>query len=311
MKGRLLLLMTISWLALGPAVADEILPEPRQVSDRVWNWVGPYGGPDPENQGFRMNLAFVVGDDAVAVIDTGYTPEMAREMIAAIRERTQLPIRYAVNTDARPARFMGNGVFQEEGAEVFAHEDAARFMMEHSGRWVRSVAMSLDREETEVPPPAPPNELLIGDRTLDLGGVTLKLVDVGRAHTPGHLVVRVPEEDVVYAGDVLYSGRLLSVRPESDTRAWSDAYEALREMPEAIYIPGHGEPAPLADFEHPTYDYLVALADHMDHAFDQGMLIGEAIETFDDSAWSDLENYEDLASSNANRAYLEAEMRGF
>lgn len=293
------------------ATADEILPEPEQLSDRTWAWIGPYDGPNPENQGFRMNLGFVIGDDAVAVIDTGYTEAMAEEMVAAIRERTDLPIRYAIITNPQPARFMGNRVFQEEGATVLAHEDAAPRITDDTSRWIGSVAGSLERDEDEIAAPSAPDETVSDERTIDLGSTSLKLVPLGTAHTPGHLAVRVPEEDVVYAGDVLYGGRLLAVLPESDTRDWLAAYEALRDFPETTFVPGHGQPGPLADFEHPTHDYLRALADHMDDSFEQGMLIGEAIESFDDSAWADLENYEDLAPGNANRTYLEAEQRGF
>jgi glyoxylase-like metal-dependent hydrolase (beta-lactamase superfamily II) len=113
-----------------------MLPPPVQVSPNTWAWIGPYDGPSKLNNGFRMNLGFVVGRDAVAVIDTGYTREMAEEMVAAIARITPLPIRFAINTNSQPHRHMGNDVFRAAGASIVASREAAQ-RMSKEGRRVR------------------------------------------------------------------------------------------------------------------------------------------------------------------------------
>ena len=65
-------------LSTAATAADPPLPAPVQVSDHTWAWIGPYGPPSKENRGFRMNLGFVVGNEAVAVIDTGYGDPIRR-----------------------------------------------------------------------------------------------------------------------------------------------------------------------------------------------------------------------------------------
>lgn len=76
-----------------------ILPPPQKMSEHVYAWIGPLDGPSKENNGYRMNMAFVVGNKAVAVLDTGYTEMMAEEMLAHIRKITKVPVKYAVATN--------------------------------------------------------------------------------------------------------------------------------------------------------------------------------------------------------------------
>jgi glyoxylase-like metal-dependent hydrolase (beta-lactamase superfamily II) len=301
-------------LGLGSLFARaEILPKPSHVSPSAWAWIGPYEGPSKRNNGFRMNLGFVVGRDAVAVIDTGYTPEMAEEMVAAIRKVTPLPIRYAIDTNSQPHRFMGNDVFRKQGARVIASAEAAGRMDKEGGDFVRAIATALEREAKFVVP-APPDQLIPvnGSARFNLGGgIVLEVMHVGRAHTSGSLVVRVVPDRVVFAGDVLYAGRLPAVLPDSDLTGWIAAFERLRTIDAHAFIPGHGEPAQLSRFEEPTLAYLKALKAHMDAAFKAGKDSSTAVKTFDASRWKKLANFDELSPRNAALAYLESERTGF
>lgn len=90
-----LLLFTLGLLL--PAVAfSGILPSPQQVALHSYACIGPFGPPTKENQGFRMNLGFIVGSDAVAVLDSGYSNDMANTMLTQIRRITYRPVRYVM-----------------------------------------------------------------------------------------------------------------------------------------------------------------------------------------------------------------------
>ncbi len=94
------------------------LPQPREVGAHAYAWIGPYGPPTAENHGFRMNLGFVVGNEAVAVIDSGYGPRTAEAMIRQIRQITDQRIRYVINTNSQPHRIRGTDTADRKRARL-------------------------------------------------------------------------------------------------------------------------------------------------------------------------------------------------
>jgi len=309
---RVLPLTFLFGLLALPASADTpapILPAPQQVGTHSWAWVGPYGPPTKENRGFRMNLGFVVGTKSVAVIDSGYGDPMAEAMLAGIRTVTDKPVRYVIDTNSQPHRVLGNARLRREGAEVIA--GAAARLTGEGEAMARSAETVLGLPAGSVTPPGAPDRVIESDTEIDLGGVRLRLIPLGQAHTEGSLVVEVPEDRVVFAGDVLYGGRLLAVLPVSRVSGWIGACERLRGFPDALFVPGHGTPGKLADFEHPTYAYLMALKTHMDAAVESGTDLSDAVASFDPSPWKDLADFGELAGRNAHQTYLEAEAASF
>jgi glyoxylase-like metal-dependent hydrolase (beta-lactamase superfamily II) len=301
----------IAWLA-APAWAA-VLPAPVQVSASAWAWIGPYEGPSRINQGFRMNLGFVVGRDAVAVVETGYTQQMAEEMVAAIGRITPLPIRFAINTNSQPHRFMGNEVFRAAGARIIASREAVQRMAKDGGDFAGAIAAALELSAAPRVPEAPDEWVEPEGRAgLDLGGgVTVELLHFGRGHTGGGLVVQVNPDRTVFTGDLLYAGRLPAILPDSQVIGWIAGFERLRTLAATRFVPGHGQPGPLAAFEQPTLNYLRALKNHMDAAVKAGVDASAAVRSFDASPWRELVNFSELNQRNASLAYLESEREGF
>lgn len=304
------LLALCAVLLARPGLAD-MLPPPTQVSAHAWVWIGPYEGPSQANRGFRMNLGFVVGTEAVAVIDSGYSPQMATEMLRHISTRTPLPVRHVVNTNSQPHRFLGNEVFRKAGARIIAGREAAE-RMGRDGAMFAGVAATLLGKSGQAVPAAPDQLLGNGERiSLDLGDVTLAVQEIGTAHTRGSLIAEVAPERTVFSGDVLYGGRLLAILADSKVKDWIAAYEKLRGLKGNLFVPGHGQPGPLADFDHSTLAYLVRIKIHMDEAVKTGDDIEKAKTNFDAAAWRPLANFGELNGRNAYQAYQESEAEGF
>ena len=309
------LALGVSVLTVSVATADQsvknILPSPEKLSEHVYAWIGPLDGPSKENQGYRMNLAFVVGAEAVAVLDTGYTRDMGEEMLAHIRKVTDKPVKYAINTNSQPHRFMGNPAFREAGATIIAHSSSAERMAAQSSNFAGAIERILELPEGAVTLPQTPDQLISEKTQLDLGGVSIKLDSYAAAHTPASLVVEIPADKIVYAGDILYSGRLLAVTPDSDIKSWIGVFDQLSRYGDATLIPGHGQPGPLTDFDFPTRQYLNLLLTHMDKMVDEGVDAQDAIDQLDQSRFSKLSNFDQLAGRNASWAYLEREAAAF
>ena len=285
-------------------MAQNILPAPQKLSEHVYAWIGPLAPPNKENQGYRMNLLFVVGTQAVAVIDTGYTPEMAQEMVAHIRKITPLPIKYAINTSSQPHRYMGNDVFADLGAQTIAHEISIQRMESSGGNFAMAIARILEKKPEQVSLPARPTRIIKDHLALDLGGVDLNIEHVGAAHTPAQLIVKIAQDKMIYTGDLLYAERLLAILNGSDVKNWIVAFKQLEKYSDMIFIPGHGQPGILANFNFPTLSYLQMMDKHMTAAIDNMLDLQDSITSLDQSAYKNLSNYDILSGRNANIAYL-------
>ena len=301
----------ISLTSIPVASFADILPAPRQIAPHSYVWIGPYGPPAEENRGFRMNLGFIVGNDSVAVIDSGYGDEMANVMLAQIRQITDRPVRYVINTNSQPHRILGNAAFRENGATVIASEAAAARMVQEGTAMAGTAENILGLAPGSIHAPGPPDRGLQKPTGISLGGVTLQITPLGTAHTAGSLVVEVVEDKVIFTGDILYRGRLPSILPVSRIDGWITAFDALRNDQDALFVPGHGEPGQLSDFEHSTYEYLTTLKTHMDNAIDQALELQEAIDSLDQSSWKDFADFDLLAGRNAHQTYLERESAAF
>jgi len=311
---RNLLVIFIAMFAIATATlaAAPILPAPTRVSEHVYAWIGPHGGPSPENRGFRMNLTFVVGKDAVAVIETGYTEAMAAEMLAQIARITSAPVKYSINSNSQADRYLGNEYFRRQGATVLATAAEAARMAEMGGMFAQNIENLLKLPAGSLRAPGAPDRLIDTETVLDLGGVTLRLHPLAAAaHTPGPLAVHIVEDNVVYAGDVLYSGRLPAVIDGGNVTSWIKVFDSLSRFGDVTFVPGHGKPAKLDAFRFSTREYLVMLRDHMKKMINTGVDMQDAIEKLDQSRFAKLANFEELARRNASFAYREAEAESF
>lgn len=310
MRLRFILLMVLS-VVFGKVSLAAGLTDPIKIAPHSYAWIGPYGPPTKENQGFRMNMGFVVGKDAVAVIDSGYSDAMANVMLKQISKITKQPVRYVINTNSQPHRILGNAVFKKHGATLIASIDAVPRITTEGASMARTAEDSLGLAREDIHAPPVPDRALKENTTLDLGGVTLKVSPVGTAHTPGCLTIEVVEDKVIYAGDILYGGRLLAVLPVSRVDGWINAFDALRAFENNVFVPGHGKPGKLMDFEHSTFEYLTKLKTHMDAAINQGTDLQDAIRSLDQSPWQDLADFDALSGRNAHQTYLEREAAAF
>jgi glyoxylase-like metal-dependent hydrolase (beta-lactamase superfamily II) len=305
-----LIILSHAATAAEPSIKT-LLPPPEKLSPHVYAWIGPLDGPSKANQGYRMNMAFVVGNDAVAVLDTGYTEAMGEAMLAHIRKLTNKPVKYAVNSNSQPDRFMGNPAFKRAGATIIASDISAQRMAAQGANYAGGIEQVLELPAGSIKIPQAPDRIITGKTQLDLGGVTVNLENFGPAHTPSELVAEIPQDTIIYAGDILYAQRLLAVTPDSNVTSWIAAFDKLKQFGDATFIPGHGRSGKLAEFDFPTREYLALLHGHMKKMVDDGVELQDAINSLDQSRFAKLANYDQLAGRNASQTYLELEAAAF
>jgi cyclase len=211
------------------------------------------------------NSGFIVGSDAVLVVDSFATGTAAERLLIAIRRKTSLPIRWLVNTHHHLDHCGGNGVFAKAGAVIVAHENARSRM-----RDAALVRMA------RVPPPerekflrfSLPSEtfrdavsIWLGDRRVDVFSKP--------GHTDGDSLVSVPDADVLFGGDLFQKATVPNLA-DADSQAWVRTLDDLaRRFPTATLIPGHGGVARPLDMRS-LREYLVVLRLAVAEALQQG-----------------------------------------
>ncbi len=291
---------------LAPAVgAVEVQFE--RVADNVYAHVGDIGARSVANEGLNANLGLVVTPAGAVLIDSGATFRSARDIHAAVRKVTTQPVRWVINTGGQDHRWLGNGYFEAQGAELIAHAAAVPDMRSRGGDQLAALRTLLGTA-AEGTAPTLPKRLLDGpDVRLELGGTVFEFRHRGGGHTPGDMMVWLPQVQVAFAGDIVYVDRLLAVLPVSSPRAWLEAFAALEQWAPKRIVPGHGTVTDLPAARKQTRDYLVALRAHMKRAVEQGIDVSEAAKSFDARPFLHLSGAADLNPGNASRTYLEVE----
>ncbi len=230
-----------------------------KVSEHVYAFIS--SGPSV-NEGLGANSGFVVGDKGVLVVDSRYNPDLARELLAAVRSVTSAPVLYLVNTHYHTDHTWGNSVFKDEGAVIIAHPDMRRDLKKYS-----PVYMEYYREynpdayerlkDVRV---VLPDTTFTDELRLDLGGVEVVLNHFGPAHTAGDCIVTVPEEHVALTGGIVSSGYHPNMGDQGmDFDNWVEIIDRLDGMGLHYIIPGQGKVCRAAQALKLQKDYILTL----------------------------------------------------
>ncbi len=278
------------------------------IAPGVFAFIGPIGARTVGNQGLNANIGLIETNEGNVLIDSGATWLGAEQIEQAAKKVSSRPIRWVINTGGQDHRWLGNGYFQDKKATVIAHELAKKDMQNRGGDQLAALNALLGNAANRTQA-AMPDQWLKGDSTtLTLGGQQFVFLSSGGGHTPGDLMVWLPQSKILFSGDIVYLERLLSVLPVSSTKAWIKALETIEQLDVLQIIPGHGKVGDKVVVKSSSTSYLAALRIHMKKAVDAGQDISESIKQFDLSPWKRLANAESLHPSNASRVYLEVEL---
>ncbi|MGA8785467.1 MAG: MBL fold metallo-hydrolase [Polaromonas sp.] len=253
----------------GGAIASAVAPAmaAQRVSSSAWYVEGLSALGSSANQNFISNAAFVVTPAGVVVIDALGSPALAERLMVEIRKVTPLPVTHVIVTHYHADHIYGLQAFKARGARIVAqragmeylNSDTARLRLEASRH---DLAPWID-EQTQV---VPADEWIEGPKELMVGGMRFLLQPVGPSHTPEDMVVYLPQEKVLFAGDVVFRSRIPFVG-QADSGHWIKSLESLLTFDASVIVPGHGPHSTEArkDTEL-TRDYLIYLRTTMGQA---------------------------------------------
>jgi quinoprotein relay system zinc metallohydrolase 2 len=276
------------------------------IAPGVYAHKGHVALPSPENLGDMSNNGFIIGREAVALIDTGGSAKVGAEIYKAVRAATALPIRYVINTHMHPDHVLGNAAFEADQPAFVGHHKLGRGLAARADRYVaanRDLIGEAGFEGTKI---ILPTVAIAEPTTLDLGGRAIVLEPQKTAHTDNDLIVRDPETGTVFLGDLLFSEHVPTL--DGSIRGWLSVLDTLSQQPAARVVPGHG-PASMAwpDAAKPLKHYLEVVASEIRAILKRNGTIEEATATVGLSEKSAWHLFEDYHARTVSAAFAELE----
>ena len=256
-----------------------------------------------QNQGAIANVGFVVGGDAVAVIDTGGSVREGRALREAVKRVTDKAIKYVINTHAHPDHVFGNAAF-EAPAIFVGHHNLPRALAINGPFYIKAFRHEMKSALDDVKI-VPPTLIVNNEIKLDLGHRSLTVKAWPTSHTDNDLTVFDPTSGVLFAGDLLFVQHVPVL--DGSVLGWLKTIDDLARIPATRVVPGHGGVSDWPDALAAERTYLQRLVSDCRDLIKRGIPLAQAADIADISQKPNWELFDEYNKRNATAAYTELE----
>ena len=281
--------------------ADDLILKPIQVAPYTYFVQGFAEMGSSKNQNFISNAGFVITPKGVVVVDALGSPVLAKKLIAEIKKITPQKVVAVIVTHYHADHVYGLQEFKNIGAKIYAQGEGRNYLSSETAKQ-RLIASRVD-----FAPWVNASTKLTGadvwidqTYTLSVGGIDFKIGRVGPAHAPEDLIIYVPSEKVLFAGDLVFRGRIPFVG-NADSRGWLHALDEIQALNPSTVIPGHGAYStnPTEDIRF-TREYLKYLRESMAKS---AVNMDPFEEAYLQADWSEYEGMPLFRAANRMNAY--------
>jgi len=297
--------MSHARLALAQSRPGDPLPV-KQIADGVFAFAGIPAMMNNQNDGEICNVSFIIGDEAVAVIDSGGSAVEGKALIGAIRARTDRPIRYLINTHMHPDHLFGNAAFESTGAIIVGHRNLPRALESRGAYYLQSYRDAMGDDLMADIRIVPPTKLVTDEEELDLGNRKLTLKAWKPAHTDNDLSVFDHKTDTFFTGDLCFIGHLPTM--DGSLLGWIAQLDILNGIKAKSAVPGHGPiPSPWPQALEAERRYFDVLASDMRKAIADGVPMSDAVKSAAQRERANWMLFDEYNQRNATAAFAELE----
>ena len=278
-----------------------------QIAEGVYLHYGVHEQIDFKNKGDIANIGFIVGEESVAVIDTGGSKYIGKALKQSVEQVTNLPIRHVILTHGHPDHIFGVKAFESDDAElhIVGHKQLSNALIQrgqyYQQRFIEEAGFAA--EDLEL---LPLTDLVDSDLKINLGNRMLVLTAHKTAHTNNDLTVFDEKTKTIWTGDLLFRERVPVV--DGSVAGWHNAMETLSQLQVNLIIPGHGK---VASNWQQAFDSQLRYFDKIVFGVRDKILNDEPIQNAVESVGQDEREhwqlFDDHHGQNVSRIYAELE----
>lgn len=235
MAKKYFLVLSFLLIFVGNAQANTGLVK---ISENIYSYVDTKNASG--HNSFGANAGIIIGNDYIVVIDTLISSKKAKQFIIDIRKVSDLPIKYVINTHYHLDHVFGNAEFKKLGATIIAHKNCNANMHKFAAVNLQNIGnYGISPEEIEGTEIAFPQIIFSDSLTLDLEKMTVNIKYVASSHTDGSVLVLVPEEKVLFTGDIVFTD-YHPYMADGNVESWSNVLDFILTIDANKIVPGHG-----------------------------------------------------------------------
>lgn len=297
-------------LALLASTSLAAMPAPKvvKINERIYALLGPEELPNASNHGYMVNTAAIIGDKGVVLVDTGFTDEIGKRLRQEIAKLTDKPVTHIINTHHHGDHTLGNIAFP--GAKVISSQECKRLLEQTGYEWLDMVQSITGMQFPDTKPVLASVTYPGESRTeVTLEGLRMQLWVPKGSHTAGDLMVYLPEDQVLLAGDILVNEITPNFR-DANVQNWIETLAQIGSVQTKTIVPGHGPLMTQAEVS-AMHARMASLYAGVEEAYKEGLMDADVRERLDLSEWQRLKHFDVIMGGNISRAYLEVEQANF
>jgi glyoxylase-like metal-dependent hydrolase (beta-lactamase superfamily II) len=279
-----------------------------KVKNNIYMTRGNDGLPSLENRGFISNCYGVLTENGWFVIDSLSTPELSSEFLKNLKKIKNVPVKYLVITHYHQDHWYGAQTYKKENAVIIGHKTLKEIYENGTAEMMLEAANKMSKGLYKDVKLVPPDISISKEKIIKFGGKEFRIFPLTPAHTNSDIVVYIPDEKVIFVGDLVFYNRIpFAGDRNSDTRNWIKVLNKLKKMNIETVLAGHNKPLNKNSVDF-TINYLSFLRERISEMKDKDLPYDEIKKKLTDTPYKKYPMYNIFHFKNIYKIYNDLDM---